>query len=523
MLDSSSTRAEFIQHLQSTSPEGSGKATSYARALDILDELIKEGKVQVPFSVWLLRDPSMLENMDAYVIQQQNDPNGIFKDKPESYWKKGFVSAALRQFKLFVEVQFAKRTRANMDSPHQKTSILSKPFLILAGISGTGKTRWVRKIAEATRDRRSDREGKPSQDNLCLIPVRPDWHEPSDLLGFTSRISGKPEFVQTPFLSFLMAAWKNAWKVQPKLETLMASVSSMTPHWVCLDEMNLAPVEQYFADYLSVVESRSWDGGIYACDPLFSFEGRSDEELTSIKNALLGLDSNESALLLWDAFCDAAKPGIPLPPNLIVVGTVNMDETTHAFSRKVLDRAFTVEFDAFSAEQYRSGADVDPVLGVDLTEGVEMPASVVLSTWTSGTGVTGIVAEKVDAMIDSWNTLMDETPFRVAYRTLNEALLFAASKGEERIAEAMDGILMMKLLPRLEGDTDKLGYDGNETLIADAELDKVPNAKDSLVHAAWQVAKVAIGSEAWMASKSRRKLLYMAKRLSRTGYTSFWP
>ncbi len=514
MSDPSSIRADFIQHLKSTNKEGSGKASSYVRALDILDELINEGKIQAPSSVWSLRAPADLKKLDTFVAEQQKTQNGVFKDTPRSYWESGFYSAALRHLKDFHQAHSETKIRVPVSSFQHSRSLVPKPFLILAGISGTGKTRWVRRIAERTGG---------GESNLCLIPVRPDWHEPSDLLGYTSRISSAPKFVATPFLAFLVEAWKNAWAIEKTLATPANAVAQLTPHWVCLDEMNLAPVEQYFADYLSVVESRSWDAGTYACDALFSFESRQEDELESIRSALLGANPDADAKELWGKFCSAAKPGIPLPPNLVVVGTVNMDETTHAFSRKVLDRAFTVEFDPHGiAKSYREDRSVDPVLGIELADGATIPASAVLSTSTTGKDVPDSIQKKVDELIDSWNDAMAETPFRVAYRTLNESLLYAASKGEEKIAEALDGILMMKLLPRLEGDSDKLGYDG-EALATDEAFDKLGEAKNTLIHAAWQKAKIAIGVKEWPDSKSKKKLHYMAKRLARTGYTSFWP
>jgi MrcB-like, N-terminal domain len=403
-------------------------------------------------------------------------------------------------------------------------SILPKPFLILAGISGTGKTRWVRKIAVETRNLESDRNGQANGDNFCLIPVRPDWHEPSDLLGYTSRISAEPKFIKTKFLSFLIDAWRDAWKAEASLNPRSASVANMTPYWLCLDEMNLAPVEQYFADYLSVIESRSWDADMYSCDPILSLKDRSSEEVKSIREELIGDQVQDQEM--WKQFqigSAGGEAGIPLPPNLIVVGTVNMDETTHAFSRKVLDRAFTIEFDPDDiCGVYAGNAGIDPVLGVMRSE-ITLTAASILSTTTSGKSISEPIRSKVESLIKDWNEAMAESPFRVAFRTLNEALLYAASKGEDKMAEALDGILMMKLLPRLEGDSEKLGFDGVQKLDPVEELDKVAEAKNSLIHAAWQVASKAIGKEAWPRSKSHKKLHYMAKRLARTGYTSFWP
>ena len=125
---------------------------------------------------------------------------------------------------------------------------LPKPFLILAGISGTGKTHFVRQQAE-----------RIGLDNCCLVSVRPDWHEPSDLLGYTSHLGDKHEYITTEVLRFIVQAWKHIADSGFDLKTGKVTeeqLNEIQPYWLCLDEMNLAPVEQYFADYLSVLETR---------------------------------------------------------------------------------------------------------------------------------------------------------------------------------------------------------------------------------------------------------------------------
>src|SRR5699024_8218340 len=149
-------------------------------------------------------------------------------------------------------------------------------FLLLAGISGTGKTRLIRQQAKVWNS---------YLDTYCLVPVRPDWHEPSDLLGYVSRLgSNGAEYVVSDVTKFIAKAWRavidagvaigadgnNQIKVLGNFENL----SKIKPYWLCLDEMNLAPVEQYFADYLSVSETRDWewsgDKFTYRCDALLN-------------------------------------------------------------------------------------------------------------------------------------------------------------------------------------------------------------------------------------------------------------
>lgn len=140
------------------------------------------------------------------------------------------------------------------------TAIKSKPFLLLAGISGTGKSRIVRELARACWDDKSDEYKAQKPKNFQMVQVKPNWHDSSDLIGYVSRVSGKAEFVAGEFLKFIAKAWEN----------------TETPYFLCLDEMNLAPVEQYFAEYLSVIESRKSHGdGIVTTDPILE---KADEE-----------------------------------------------------------------------------------------------------------------------------------------------------------------------------------------------------------------------------------------------------
>ncbi len=203
---------------------------------------------------------------------------------------------------------------------HSNSFPIPKPFLLLAGISGTGKTQWVR-----------ERE-LPGTNNVKVIPVRPTGTS-RPTCSATSAVFQPSLSLSLPqdSRSFFSKPGATAGRRNRTLTPSGASLARMTPFWLCLDEMNLAPVEQYFADYLSVLEGRKWTSEVYQCPPLLRFGD--DAEL--IRKSLPGVAQTDP---LWRAFLAARDPGIPLPPNLIVVGTVNMDETTHTFSRKVLDR-----------------------------------------------------------------------------------------------------------------------------------------------------------------------------------------
>ena len=214
------------------------------------------------------------------------------------------------------------------------TAIKSKPFLLLAGISGTGKSRIVRELARACWEEGTEEYKAHKPKNFEMVQVKPNWHDSSELIGYVSRVSGKPEFIAGDFLKFVAKAWENL----------------DVPHFLCLDEMNLAPVEQYFAEYLSVVESRKCteDGTIMTdsiLKPEYKIDNDTGEKIYAewYDNLVKDLLRDCSIEKLHALTTQFKEDGISIPQNLIVVGTVNMDETTFSFSRKVLDRAMTIE------------------------------------------------------------------------------------------------------------------------------------------------------------------------------------
>lgn len=366
------------------------------------------------------------------------------------------------------------------------TAIKSKPFLLLAGISGTGKSRIVRELARACWDEGTEEYNAQKPKNFQMVQVKPNWHDSSDLIGYVSRVSGKAEYVAGDFLRFVAKAWED----------------KDTPYFLCLDEMNLAPVEQYFAEYLSVVESRkSHEDGIVTTDPILE---KVDEEWYFNLTASLTTDENVRKQFNKDGIC--------IPQNLIVVGTVNMDETTFSFSRKVLDRAMTIEMN-----------EVD--LHGGLTERNEQIGKLGKAELI-GNAVEGVdvyadnkdVCEIVLTYLDAVNAILNGTPFKVAYRTRNEFLLYVVNnlpynKDENDteleqgyvIARALDEITSMKVLSRIEGD---------DTKVSDNFLDRLSKTiEDEL--------KAVSGEKHTITSISLAKLKEMKAKLA-SGYTSFW-
>ena len=366
------------------------------------------------------------------------------------------------------------------------TAIKSKPFLLLAGISGTGKSRIVRELARACWEEGSEEYKAQKTRNFEMVQVRPNWHDSSELIGYVSRVSGKAEFVAGDFLKFVAKAWED----------------QDTPYFLCLDEMNLAPVEQYFAEYLSVVESRKCgEDGIVTTDPILK-----KEDAEWYFNLTATLTSDDDIRKRFN------KDGICIPQNLIVVGTVNMDETTFSFSRKVLDRAMTIEMNDVNlhgglTKRHESiGKLGNAELVGSAVEGVD-----VYSDYTS-------VCDTALGYLQKVNDVLEGTPFKIAYRTRNEFLLYVVNNlpynkdkdGNDLpqgyvIARALDEITSMKILSRIEGDDTKV--------------------KDSLLNALSQAIADGLNAitdeEHPVKSVSVAKLDEMKNRLQ-SGYTSFW-
>lgn len=360
------------------------------------------------------------------------------------------------------------------------TALRTKPFLLLAGISGTGKSQKVQELAFMSCPEELREENSTTPGNYCLVEVKPNWHDSTELLGYYSALSGRYEL--TDFIRF----------------TYKALMNHNTPFFLCLDEMNLAPVEQYFAEYLSVLETRKRtivDGEVrILTEPLLTKDKFSncklDEKVPKQTTSYM-LDGDEYDTKPLYSPDDAEiiaylkNNGLHLPDNLFVIGTVNMDDTTHQFSRKVIDRAFTIEMNGgkmgemFSTEnrnnlEYRT----DP-----------LPLSAFKSEYVRAYEVleddrfakyADTITTKIPELLgnsdgtaseDSINGILNGTPFRVSYRVQNELVLYLSvlienagfpDNIESLIGEATLAILMEKVLPRIQGEQKQLETKGKD-------------------------------------------------------------
>ncbi len=413
------------------------------------------------------------------------------------------------------------------------TALRTKSFMLLAGISGTGKSRIVRKLAQATvteelqkaegykgTDFANDRWTLHSPANFELIQVKPNWHNSMDVIGYLSNIPS-PHYVFTPFIEFIVKAWQH-----PEV-----------PFFLCLDEMNLAPVEEYFAEFLSAIESRSFEGEEYLTDPIIKpFNSFGEDVAKTMVNTLFpNFTAGDTESAIAKVIKHFRTRGLTLPKNLIVIGTVNMDETTFSFSRKVLDRAMSVEMNEVNYDSFLTDTTDDDLKAIvkafEEKDGANLN-KLLVDRHIKAREIIDELGEDAKFTIDYLkriNALLEGTPFKLGYRAANEALIYLqASKefGQPNCVAALDNFTLMKILSRIEGDETKLKITTSEAdkeRIAKAEVN-VDEAKQygdlNILTALRHIITNQLGEQDKL--HSIRKIDSMLSQLKRDHFVSFW-
>lgn len=416
---------------------------------------------------------------------QPRDARDALSGKSEiDKFEYGYESTLLMMAKMILGIENVNHSISSGTKPWKTnssylpylTALRTKPFMLLAGISGTGKSRIVREMAKACWASDEEDYGNNCPRNFCMVQVKPNWHDSSELIGYVSRINGE-KYIIGPFLRFIAQALKEPQR----------------PYFLCLDEMNLAPVEQYFAEFLSVIESRQLQDGQIVTDPIVPYENT--EAYGSLIDQLFASDEERKAYKTEKI--EEGGKRLTIPQNLFVVGTVNMDETTFSFSRKVLDRAMTIEMN-----------EVKLTTGLNANSDSELGY---ISSDLIGQAVEGRdiyadhqpMCDEVIAYLERVNEVLDATPFKIAYRTRNEFLLYAVNRKtfapESELWQTLDEMTSMKILSRIEGDTER--------------CEKPLRGLEALL-------RETLGDYA-TESVSLRKIEEMTRKLQ-SGYTSYW-
>lgn len=283
------------------------------------------------------------------------------------------------------------------------TSLLAKPFVILTGNSGTGKTRIAKQFAEYL-----EKEPEEGKKNWMIVPVGADWTDNAKVLGFYNPLAdnGKGNYEKTGIVRLIE----------------QANIHLDIPYFIILDEMNLSHVERYFSDFLSRMET-----------PDSSFD------------------------------LDGYKGILQFPENLFVVGTVNIDETTYMFSPKVLDRANVVEFKPEKRDVLELFTSPVPAGKVRPANDGTAEAFLKLAKEIRS-GKCSITMEDVQAVFDAIYEAVEKQGFEFAYRTVREirqyisAAYEIADKNQKfDLLQAIDEQLLQKVLPKIHGNKKEIG------------------------------------------------------------------
>jgi hypothetical protein len=365
-------------------------------------------------------------------------------------------------------------------------SLISKPFVILTGNSGTGKTKIAELLAAWLRG--SDSDGHE------LVAVGADWTDSRNVVGFVNylRISGDgktPVYQSTHLLDLL----------------LRASNPGSKPFFLILDEMNLSHVERYFADFLSAMESKAGELDLHA-------EGGEAEKLP-----------------LEPAGQAVVPRKLSIPPNVFVIGTVNVDETTYMFSPKVLDRANVIEFRMPDGavksflEAGKSGSLEIEYAGNGVAERF---LSLSMEARADQLPDPGDEAAKNElaAALDGVFAIMRDARLEFGFRTINEIRRYVrvdyaltGDKSKWDWTNAFDAQLLQKILPKLNGSRRRL-EDLLVRLAVFCESGKVPSAGGNMPS---HLQSVPVKRQTPVFNKSYRKLCDMLDAVRRDQFVSF--
>ncbi|MFD3259576.1 McrB family protein [Paenibacillus lentus] len=383
----------------------------------------------------------------------------------------GEVAAVLSKIKVYIQQQGFYYPPHLIENFY--LSLKTKPFVILAGVSGTGKTRLIKLFAEAM-------GANLDNGQYTQIPVRPDWSDPSDLIGY-SDLTGK--FRPGPLAKVLLKATQYPGK----------------PYFICLDEMNLARVEHYFSDMLSILETQEWQDDRIVTAPIIYEESLVQDEDRVVYGNL------------------------SIPENLYLIGTVNMDETTHPFSKKVLDRANTIEFNdiylpQFPEEEPQARLSPEPAPNQFLRSDYLR----LVDAYNADT--KALITKTTEALVRI-NNILEEIHAHVGFRTRDAVCFYLLYSQRYKLLseeEALDRQLLQKILPRIQGSSASIRrallklmrecvgssfvikdyLENGDLLLEERKLNELINQ-----------AKYP---------QSVKKIASMLRRLEEDGFTSYW-
>jgi len=346
-------------------------------------------------------------------------------------------------------------------------SLCTKPFVILTGLSGSGKTKLAQAFAHwLCKDKKAQ---------VCILPVGADWTNREPLLGFPNALEKQNYiFPDNGALSLILQAAKNP----------------SQPYFLILDEMNLSHVERYFADFLSAMES----GADICLHP-----GEADWE------------SNHGLKV---------PPSISLPPNLFIIGTVNIDETTYMFSPKVLDRANVIEFRVSKEEMDKYFKSANSGVRLDnLDMGGALMGSDFVEIAKNSIPIREdkAVSKELLSFFDVLKNVGAEFGYRSAAEIIRFVAIIKKMFPDWTNDKIIDVVVMQKMLTKLHGSRRKL----EEPLEALGELCVRNKTKTSIKDLLPPTIQIADKDERIKYSISFNKIKRMHQRLMENSFTSY--
>jgi len=342
------------------------------------------------------------------------------------------------------------------------------------------------------------RESEERVDNYAVTAVRPDWTDNRGLLGYYNPLTGR--YAITPFLRLLLRATE-------EYEQAQRENRPAQPFFALLDEMNLARVEHYFSDFLSCLESGE---KLDLHDDLTIERGETDEAV-------------------------AVPRQLAIPENLFFTGTVNVDETTYMFSPKVLDRAFTIEFNEVDLEAFgfiSNSERADNTTPLYLRQFAGIPNDNRKPNSQDWAAFGGLLDGSLRRVVIDLNAALATEGHHFGYRVANEIarfVLLAHRQGgdaPDTLWAALDLAILEKVLPKFHGTQQELGSVLASVFAFALDVDGVASPfTDALQYASSirQGRLVPANAESVdpQLPRTAAKVWTMLKRLRQQGFTSF--
>lgn len=419
---------------------------------------------------------NLIENYQMYVDEGMNGPvsyatksndSSVEDKKPEAHRS---IPQILDHINRYIREQGF--TYPDLFIENFFLSLKTKPFVILAGISGTGKTKLVKLFAEAV--------GATEENGQFMqIPVRPDWSDSSDLLGYTD-LSG----------SFRVG------KITKVLLEASKPENRQKPYLICLDEMNLARVEHYFSDLLSILETKRWKNGEIITDYVLPTHYLSGKDLDTYGKLVV-------------------------PENVYFVGTVNMDETTYPFSKKVLDRANTIEFNDIDLISFPDEEELKTEIKPIPVQNHAFRSDFL--TIKDALKEKEIIWRTTERLVQI-NRILENIHAQIGFRVRDTICFYSIYNqryGFMTEEQAFDFLLMQKILPRIQGSSMAFKRCLIELFFFTiGQKGRVDDYMDdaAALYQVWETGK----EKQAIYPHSARKIAYMLRRLEEDGFTSFW-